>query len=209
VHSLRARRPALSAAARGLCRSRPTIRRLCTHTQRKASAFLRALHNRNILPSKSTRTGLRCSVLITTLSSSAHRAALTCHASITQSTVVKQNPPHPQYSCKTTSRLYRLPASASISSKNTMDGAAALARRNSACTAFSLSPSHLLSSSGPRTVTPQSNQHIIWRQHEENSTVSAIIANSLGDRSTTGTCAASGVYSLAAAQAVLSTAKPQ
>ena len=44
-----------------------------------------------------------------------------------------------------------LPASASISSKNTIDGAAARARRNNACTAFSLSPNHLLSSSGPRT----------------------------------------------------------
>mmetsp|Transcript_19599 Transcript_19599/g.43706 ORF Transcript_19599/g.43706 Transcript_19599/m.43706 type:complete len:253 (+) Transcript_19599:648-1406(+) len=44
-----------------------------------------------------------------------------------------------------------LPANASISSKNMMVGAAARALRNSACTAFSLSPSHLLSSSGPRT----------------------------------------------------------
>jgi len=46
---------------------------------------------------------------------------------------------------------HRLVANASISSKNTIQGATARARRKSDCTAFSLSPSHLDNNSGPRT----------------------------------------------------------
>ena len=45
----------------------------------------------------------------------------------------------------------RMPASASISSKKMMEGATARARRNNVCTAFSLSPNHLESNSGPLT----------------------------------------------------------
>lgn len=57
-----------------------------------------------------------------------------------------------------------MPANASISSKKTTAGAAALALRNRAWTAFSLSPTHLLSNSGPRTnnrykETIQPNSH--------------------------------------------------
>jgi hypothetical protein len=73
-------------------------------------------------------------------------------------------------SCETTLDMTSLPpppllvtAIASISSKNTTQGDAARALRNTSCTAFSDSPTHLLKNSGPARTRATTRVHMETR----------------------------------------------